>query len=255
MARSSVLRKMLGVQHAVGAMESPYLWVGDTEEGYGLEDIRRPIVTEEEAADVGDFPKNIAEHYWVRPGQNDGDSWLACGVLTNGAYFFFRGGCDLTGFGCQGGMSLWVSRSWANIVEHAMDQEEYELYLAQTAVPPAEGEAPWVEPTEEEFWAARRAEWVCYECGERGAEHEHPEDSSLALCESCYEQSYGAHGGSGPCLVCRAEGAGHEHPLSCQERLLFLCDACHGELHSGADPRAWVGRALAHRALIEGGAA
>jgi hypothetical protein len=240
---------MRGVKHAEGAMWSPYLWAGGEE--YPLDEIRRPIVTETEAADAGDFPKNITEHFWIRPGQNDGDSWMACGALDNGAFFFFTGGCDFTGFGCQGGMSLWVSRSWANILEHAMTEEERELFEAQTEVPPAEGEEPWPEMTEEEFWAARRAEWVCYECGEKGAEHEHPEDASVALCEACYQSSYGPRG-SGPCLVCKAEGAAHEHPLSSTELPLFLCDVCDAELKSGPDPRAWVGRALAHRPLIAG---
>jgi hypothetical protein len=96
-----------------------------------LDDIRRQILVEKEQAEAGDFPHNIQEHFWVRGGENDGDSWLATGQLTTGAYFFYSGGCDYTGFDCQGGMSLWISNSWENIIDHAMTEGEYELYIHQ----------------------------------------------------------------------------------------------------------------------------
>lgn len=188
MARSSEIRKMNGVQHAVSCLDYPYGYIGQDDYGcdYALEDILRPMPAVAEEPDVGDFPKNIAEHYWVRPGQNDGDSWMSCGVLTNGSFFFYRAGCDYTGFGCQGGMSLWVSASWATIVNHAMGQADYDLFVEQTAVPPAEGEAPWPELTEEAFWAERRAQIRCYQCGEKGATHEHPYSSSDYFCDACW---------------------------------------------------------------------
>lgn len=252
MSRSSVIRKMNGVQHAEACMLYPYNYIGEEDYGcdYALDNIRRSIMTEAAEADAGDFPQNIQEHFWIRPGQNDGDSWMACGVLSNGNYFFFTGGCDYTGFGCRGGMNLWVSSSWGAIVEHAMCQSDYDLYVENTAVPPAEGEAPWPELTEEEFWAERRRHIRCHDCGEAGgAEHEHPYIEHEMLCEACYKQ-HDSGPSSGPCLVCKAEDAIHEHPLSCDEQPLFLCDVCNEELRSGPDPRAWVGRALAHRDLI-----
>lgn len=139
MPRDISYRMMLDITPLLPSMDVPYSCVGETT-SYSLKDIRRPIVVEkeEDTADVGNFPANILEHYWIRAGENDGDSWLACGGLDNGAYFFYSGSCDYTGFDCHGDMHLWVSNSWENIVEHAMSQREYELYIEQTIPPPEE---------------------------------------------------------------------------------------------------------------------
>lgn len=133
MARNIELRTMEDIETAVKGMYYPYFYVSDSD-SYSLENIQKPILSEtpEEVADVGTFPANIREHFWVREGENDGDSWLAVGQLTNDAYFFFTGGCDYTGFDCQGGMCLWVSKSLKNIIEHGMTNEEYDLYMSQT---------------------------------------------------------------------------------------------------------------------------
>lgn len=192
MPRSSTIRKMNGVQHALPCMRYPYSYIGQDDYGcnYALEDILRhiPVVTEQ--ADAGDFPNNITEHFWIRPGENDGDYWMSCGVLTNGNYFFYTGGCDFTGFDCQGGMSLWVASSWEIIVDHAMTQGAYDLYEEQTAVPPAEaaGEEPWPTLTKQQFWAIQRANARCDDCGKKGADHEHPYSESRVLCDHCYAE-------------------------------------------------------------------
>ena len=67
-----------------------------------------------------------------------------------------------------------------------MGQAEYDLFVEQTAVPPAEGEAPWPELTEEEFWAERRAQIRCYDCGEKGATHENPWEENILFCDACW---------------------------------------------------------------------
>lgn len=197
MSRFSVIRKMNGVQHAVPCMQYPYGYIGRDEHGcdYALEDILRPIMVETEMADAGNFPENIAEHYWIRPGRNDGDSWMSCGVLSNGNYFFYSGGCDYTGFGCQGGMNLWVSSSWATIVEHAMNQSDYETFMDQTAVPPAEGEGPWPVLTQEEFWAECSRHTPCYECRTKGATHKMPYMDDEMLCDKCWAERDGEEEG------------------------------------------------------------
>lgn len=189
MSRDLTIRKMNGVQHLRGSLDYPYGYIDQGEYGdnYALQDIRRPIMTEATQAEVGPFPTNIEEHFWIRPGHNDGDSWMACGRLTNGNYFFFTGGCDYTGFDCQGSMSLWVSSSWQNIVEQGMSRGHYELYVSQTAVPPGEGEAPWSPLTAEDFWAERRRHIRCFECGEEGASNEMPYLEREKLCDRCYE--------------------------------------------------------------------
>lgn len=138
MIRSSVVRKMNGVEYAAEEyMSYPYDYINDEfQENYSLENILRPIIVEPDPPDIGNFPQNIREHFWVRGGENDGDSWMSCGELKNGVYFFFSGSCDYTGFDCQGGMKLVASTSWQNIVDHAMTQEEYDLYVKQTTDPP-----------------------------------------------------------------------------------------------------------------------
>lgn len=123
---------MVDVEKHVHEMQYPYGCIDEEWYCYNLEDIRKPILVEEQEADAGNFPKNIQEHFWIRGGENEGDDWISCGRLTNGAFFFYTGGCDYTGFDCQGFMSLWVSNSWENIVEHAMSECEYMLFIEQT---------------------------------------------------------------------------------------------------------------------------
>lgn len=130
----TIIRTAKSQEECQAIMGYPYTYIDDEYQAhYSLDEIRRPIVVEAEGVlpDAGDFPKNIQEHFWVRVGENDGDSWLSVGQLTNGNYFFYEGGCDYTGFDCQGGMSLWVSKSWENIVDHAFTEEVYKLYVGQ----------------------------------------------------------------------------------------------------------------------------
>ena len=130
MARNTQIRKC-SINASV--MEYPYDCIEDECCGYTIKDIQRPILVDEELADAGDFPKNIAEHFWVSEGNNDTAPWHSIGVLTNGNYFYYTASCDYTGFDCQGEMRLFVSSSYANLIEHALDQEVYRKYLAETA--------------------------------------------------------------------------------------------------------------------------
>lgn len=101
---------------------------------YYIKDILKPIFVEkpEDKADPEGFPKNIQQYFWIQPGENDGDAWHALGQLTNKAFFYYTASCDYTGFDCQGDMRLWVSKSWDNIINHAMDPRVKKLYIEQT---------------------------------------------------------------------------------------------------------------------------
>lgn len=125
-----MIRTLHKVKDLEKEMEYPYSSVGT--DNYSLKEIYRPIVVETSQASAGNFPKSIKEHFWIRPGENDGDSWYSCGQLTNGNYFFYSASCDYTGFDCQGGMNLWVSSSWETLVHHGMGSTLYRLYLQQT---------------------------------------------------------------------------------------------------------------------------
>jgi hypothetical protein len=78
-------------------------------ESYYLNDFARGLL-DEEKCDCGNFPNNISEYYWIHEGKNDDESWLCLCRLDNGCYAFYSASCDYTGFGCQGGMTLIVSK-------------------------------------------------------------------------------------------------------------------------------------------------
>lgn len=86
---------------------------------YKMSEIARGFV-DEEPCDVGDFPKNIAEYYWIHEGERDEETWHLLCRLDNGLYAYYSASCDYTGFDCQGMMRLFVSRSALRIFEEAM---------------------------------------------------------------------------------------------------------------------------------------
>lgn len=170
-------------------MDYPLSYINHEYCDYQLDDIIRPIMVETEAerAAAGDFPKNIQEFFWVRGGENDGDSWLAAGQLTNGAYFFYSGGCDYTGFDCQGGMNLWVSKSWKNIIDHAMDERDYEAYLRLDTPEPEGEDAEDSEHTQAEEEEERYTYPLCSHCqADEGGMPNEFTDEGERLCADCY---------------------------------------------------------------------
>ena len=68
-------------------------------------------ILDEESCSAGNFPNNITEYYYVREGWNDGDAWECMCKLDNDCYVFYSANCDYTGFDCQGGMNLIISKS------------------------------------------------------------------------------------------------------------------------------------------------
>jgi hypothetical protein len=138
--RDTDRRVQKGVKDLVKEMDYPFSQISQKSDDpyyyYDVAEILKPILVEtpEEKADPGPFPTNIQDYFWIQPGENEGQDWIACGTLTNGAFFFYKGWCDYTGFDCQGGMDLYVSKSWANIVNHAMIQDDYLKYMNQTVL-------------------------------------------------------------------------------------------------------------------------
>lgn len=128
MTRNYTIPKIKNIDELVKEMDYPYSFIGNQYSGYPVDYILRPICMDKKPADPGDFPHNIEEHYWIRPGANDTDDWISMGKLKNGSYFLYTASCDYTGFDCQGGMCLWVSSSWESIIDHAMDEIVYMIY-------------------------------------------------------------------------------------------------------------------------------
>lgn len=93
---------------------------------------------EEEPFEIGDFPNNIVEYYWIHEGKNDEEAWqLFCKIKlpaevngNNEAYAYYTASCDYTGFDCQGGMQMSVSMSAKNLF-YDIPNRTRELFLAE----------------------------------------------------------------------------------------------------------------------------
>jgi hypothetical protein len=110
---------------------------GMDSDDYQLENIVRPLINqnlEEAIVLAGDFPRNIVQWLWSRPGEDDENPWLLLCQLETGAYAFYKAGCDFTGTHYQGGMTLEVSNELAYIVQNAMSNSDYDLYESETRV-------------------------------------------------------------------------------------------------------------------------
>ncbi len=94
----------------ITALEYPFAFITDTDDSlYKVKDFCRGIPSEEPCS-PGDFPNNITQYYLIHEGENDEDDWMCLCKLTNGYYVFYTASCDYTGFDCQGGMEMIISR-------------------------------------------------------------------------------------------------------------------------------------------------
>lgn len=124
-----------------GAVEYPLSCIskeGDEEFNWGMEFYTKDFVeglVDEEKFDVGDFPNNIAEHYWVHEGHNDTDAWyLFCRIaLPDGAdaYAFYKASCSYTGFDGWGTMKMIVSKDAKKLFYEGMTDGERRMLLAE----------------------------------------------------------------------------------------------------------------------------
>ena len=84
--------------------------------------------------EIGEFPDNITEYYWISEGENDERPWMTLCRLTNGVYVFYKGECDYTGFDCQGHMKIYASKDHSVLTMYGMSSEEYDTYYKETKV-------------------------------------------------------------------------------------------------------------------------
>jgi hypothetical protein len=80
----------------------------------------------------GKFPKNIKEWLWSFPGENDFNPWYLLCRLKNNNYALYIAWCDYTGFDCRGGMKLYIAKDLENIINYAMSNYVYKLYIKNT---------------------------------------------------------------------------------------------------------------------------
>jgi hypothetical protein len=108
----------------------PFSVINNDNNDYKLENIFTSIPGQKQKLkDLGDFPNNIEEFIWGQKGKNDEEDWFLLCKLDNNNYVYFHAWCDYTGFECQGGMKVYVSKKLNNLINYAMSNQEYDLYI------------------------------------------------------------------------------------------------------------------------------
>jgi len=121
--RNLNLIKQENVENLIECMEYPFEYIRNGE--YFLEVSEIPGQPEE---DIGKFPDNIEEYYWISEGEGDENPWMTLCKLDNGVYVFYKGECDYTGFDCQGSMEIYASRDPSVLIHQAMSNSDYDVY-------------------------------------------------------------------------------------------------------------------------------
>jgi hypothetical protein len=125
--RDVQLRVQPGVSDLIPCLEYPFEFIRNGEYDRVTQEI--PGQTSEE---IGEFPDNIAEYYWISEGENDENPWMTLCKLTNGVYVFYKGECDYTGFDCQGHMKIYASKDLSVLTLYGMSSEDYDKYYKET---------------------------------------------------------------------------------------------------------------------------
>lgn len=126
-SRDMQLRVQSGVSNLIPCLEYPFEFIRNGEYPRITQEIPGQISEE-----IGEFPDNIAEYYWISEGENDEKPWMAFCKLTNGVYVFYKGECDYTGFDCQGHMKIYASKDHSVLTLYGMCSEDYDKYYKDT---------------------------------------------------------------------------------------------------------------------------
>lgn len=68
--------------------------------------------------------EDVAQVFGSEEGENDGPSWVCCGLLKDGRAFFMEAGCDYTGWDCQAGGSITVAPTFGVLQRHGMTRND-----------------------------------------------------------------------------------------------------------------------------------
>ena len=136
-SRNTEIRRATNINSDV--LRIPYAYIQE-QFGYSVKSIQRQIHSEP-VLDLGTFPntfpQTVAEYYWIHA-PTDANSWTVLGRMNNGLYFFYTAQCKNTprAFLDNGGiMNLWVSWRYSELINFAMNQSTYDLYISETVVP------------------------------------------------------------------------------------------------------------------------
>lgn len=72
------------------------------------------------------IPRDIIDVYWYMEGKNDESPWYFIGSIkckNKKKYIYYTAWCDYTGFDCQGGMKMYVSKSLTKIINLGLEYD------------------------------------------------------------------------------------------------------------------------------------
>jgi hypothetical protein len=106
-------------------------------ESYDTDDFCKGLLGEEaDDLSCGKFPDNIVEFYWLHEGHNDEDAWECLCKLDNGNFAYYTAWCDYTGFDCQGGMKMIVSKDLKRLFYEGLTERSRATCLKEKGCPP-----------------------------------------------------------------------------------------------------------------------
>jgi hypothetical protein len=76
------------------------------------------------------IPRDILKVFWYKEGKNDEEPWYFIGKIKckdKNKYVYYQAWCDYTGFDCQGGMKMYVSRSLTKILSMAIESDVLDI--------------------------------------------------------------------------------------------------------------------------------
>ena len=121
-------------------MDTPFMYIHE-QFSYPIQSIYRQLITQS-PVDLGTFPdtfpNTISEYYWIQEGEPTVRPWAALGKLNSGLYFYYVASCeskDGNFFSLKkktGIMHLWMTHSYSDLINWAMDISTYEAYISST---------------------------------------------------------------------------------------------------------------------------
>lgn len=110
-------------------LNEPYFYIKEY-------DLTPTQIIGEKQEELIDFPSCVNHYYWIYKGENDCYPWRALfkyiDKYNKERYGFYLGECDYTGFCCQGSMRLYVSDNLETLIEKALTDQDYKLYIQET---------------------------------------------------------------------------------------------------------------------------
>lgn len=99
-------------------------WYGECD--YRIESCLRPMpgVADPTPEELGDFPRNIQDYYWLEDGLNEEYPWCALMRLTTGLYIYVKASCAFSGFEKTGDIAIYAANHPQTLIDYGMSQED-----------------------------------------------------------------------------------------------------------------------------------